>query len=443
MRKSIRQFAALLGVETTTVNNWRSGLSAVRPRPVTQAILDTTYAQRTTPDDRARFEQIVAEGEAAWRSRYSAPARHTPATAAHVGDTSPDHDSNRDLLARSAASGWSGIDPLLAGGEDFPTLVTDIETALWAAGNVDDGRPLRQIPALITASRTVTRLNMVGEYSTLAVILAPLITDLFRHTRESGSGVQRAAWDALVQVAFDTSVVMRACGHLPLAWLSAQTAEAAARAIDSRPGLAASAFVRSQVLMTRPSSLKAALDCAESAVASASPAARTVSDFQTVGMLHLQAALATATIGGDPHDHLDHADECAARLNSASAEDRSSIIGNTTFEPSNVALWKMTVAMDSHQPEAVLTLAQKLKPQTLPTPGRAAQYFVEVGRAAASCRDYATSVDALLRAESIAPEHVRSLDTVKEVVGSMMRTAKRSFTTGDLGSLAQRVRAVV
>lgn len=57
MRKSVRQFAELLGVETTTISNWRSGLSAVKPRSATQAILDTTYAQRATPEDRARFEQ--------------------------------------------------------------------------------------------------------------------------------------------------------------------------------------------------------------------------------------------------------------------------------------------------------------------------------------------------------------------------------------------------
>lgn len=69
MRRSVRDFAGLLGVETTTVNNWRAGLSSVTPRSSTQSILDTTYAQRTTTEDRERFEQIVAEGEAAWRTR--------------------------------------------------------------------------------------------------------------------------------------------------------------------------------------------------------------------------------------------------------------------------------------------------------------------------------------------------------------------------------------
>ncbi|NEW54521.1 hypothetical protein GV794_02415 [Nocardia cyriacigeorgica] len=69
MRRSVRDFAGLLGVETTTVNNWRVGLSTVTPRSSTQSILDTTFALRTTPQDRERFEQIVAEGEAAWQRR--------------------------------------------------------------------------------------------------------------------------------------------------------------------------------------------------------------------------------------------------------------------------------------------------------------------------------------------------------------------------------------
>lgn len=78
MRKSIREFAALLGVETTTVNNWRSGLSRVKPRSEKQAILDTVYLRHTTPEDRVRFNEIVAEGEDTWRSRHQSPKRATP-----------------------------------------------------------------------------------------------------------------------------------------------------------------------------------------------------------------------------------------------------------------------------------------------------------------------------------------------------------------------------
>ncbi|MFI9636658.1 hypothetical protein ACIHAX_28575 [Nocardia sp. NPDC051929] len=116
MRKSIREFAALLGVETTTITNWRSGLSAVTPRSGTQAILDTTYQQRATPEDRARFEQIVAEGESVWRERHDRGRRPATSRAVHPSYDeeawAPDHqvddvrraDFLRGLLAVSATA---------------------------------------------------------------------------------------------------------------------------------------------------------------------------------------------------------------------------------------------------------------------------------------------------------------------------------------------------
>ncbi|MFF0527525.1 hypothetical protein ACFYT3_03965 [Nocardia amikacinitolerans] len=86
MRRSVRDFAALLGLETTTVNNWRTGLGSVVPRSSTQALLDTTLDLKATHEDRARFEQIVAEGEAAWRIRHQPPARRRPYEREAPGD---------------------------------------------------------------------------------------------------------------------------------------------------------------------------------------------------------------------------------------------------------------------------------------------------------------------------------------------------------------------
>lgn len=92
MRRSVRDFAGLLGVETTTVNNWRVGLSNVTPRSSTQSILDTTLAQRATPEDRERFERIVAEGESAWRNR-NRPPQDSPSNGTKYAD-----DDRAELL---------------------------------------------------------------------------------------------------------------------------------------------------------------------------------------------------------------------------------------------------------------------------------------------------------------------------------------------------------
>ncbi|WP_147266055.1 hypothetical protein [Nocardia puris] len=91
----MRDFADMLGVEATTVAKWRANLSDLTPRPRTQTILDTAYQQRTTPEDRERFAQIIAEGETAWRNRHQSDHRLAPGASAGlagVGVPVPRHD---------------------------------------------------------------------------------------------------------------------------------------------------------------------------------------------------------------------------------------------------------------------------------------------------------------------------------------------------------------
>ncbi|MGW4368117.1 hypothetical protein ACWEKT_20985 [Nocardia takedensis] len=115
MRRSIRDFASLLGVETTTVNNWRSGLSDVVPRSLTQSMLDSVYSRHATSEDRARFDQIVAEGETAWRSRHPVSSRKRAAQAAvravRSGDSGASVHSEHEMVAQ--------VPTTLSGGLDF------------------------------------------------------------------------------------------------------------------------------------------------------------------------------------------------------------------------------------------------------------------------------------------------------------------------------------
>ncbi|MBF6327298.1 XRE family transcriptional regulator [Nocardia transvalensis] len=105
-RKSVREFAAHLGVEMTTVANWRSGLSAVTPRPLTQELLDTLLVQ-VSADVRERFEQILAEGEQALGSRRL-PARRAGLPSApsmgHEAALLARLDETRALVDRTLAA---------------------------------------------------------------------------------------------------------------------------------------------------------------------------------------------------------------------------------------------------------------------------------------------------------------------------------------------------
>jgi hypothetical protein len=110
MRKSVREFAAHLGVEMTTVANWRAGLSSVTPRPLTQELLDTLLVQ-VGAEVRERFEQIIAEGEQALglrrlpARRAAPPALPPPTPAAGYDATLMSRlDDTRSLLDRTLAA---------------------------------------------------------------------------------------------------------------------------------------------------------------------------------------------------------------------------------------------------------------------------------------------------------------------------------------------------
>lgn len=59
-RMSVREFAAHLGVSTRIVSCWERADAPAHPRPVNQAVLDTSLRQADT-DTRERFVHLVTE----------------------------------------------------------------------------------------------------------------------------------------------------------------------------------------------------------------------------------------------------------------------------------------------------------------------------------------------------------------------------------------------
>lgn len=354
-------------------------------------------------------------------------------------------DSRRTLLALASALGVTvgdltgsreqeKLDPATAG---FHMVVPDIETVLWAQGNVTDTRPPRTLDELAADSQRATRLRHDCDYATLGPMLAPMLTDAYRHVRDSGS---ERAWDVLGTVTYGVASALRARGYPALAWNAAQEAQRAAEHAGGAAPVAAAAFVQGQILLSRPGALPAALTTTVDTAAKIAADVRTVGEIETYGMLHLQGSIVAATMGSDPEPYLAEAAEQASRI--TGAKSNTSVARNESFGPANVALWRMSAAIEQREPGRVLALAPSLDPTELPNEGRRAQYFVEIGRAHAMKRNYRDSLYALLRAEHAAPQHVRTMTPVRELVGHMMRSARRDLTTGDLGKLAQRVGVV-
>ncbi|MFE3617860.1 helix-turn-helix domain-containing protein [Streptomyces anulatus] len=356
-------------------------------------------------------------------------------------------DSRRTLLALAAALGVTigdltnheqdKLDPSTAG---FHAAVPDLETVLWSRGNTTDTALPRSLDELAALTRTATKLRHDCDYATLGPMLAPMLTDAYRHVHDADAGSAERAWDVLSTVTYGVASALRARGYHALAWNAAQESERAAAHVDGAAPIAAAAFAQGQILLSRPGALPAALATTTETAERVAADVRTVGDVETLGMLHLQSSIVTATMGGDPEPYLAEAADQAARL--ADAMPSTSVARNESFGPANVALWRMSAAMERREPGEVLALAPTLSPVDLPNDGRRAQYFVETGRAYAMQKNYRDSLYALLRAEHAAPQHVRSMSPVRELVGHMMRTVRRDLTTGDLGKLAQRVGVV-
>ncbi|MFI5720683.1 helix-turn-helix domain-containing protein [Nocardia sp. NPDC051750] len=351
-------------------------------------------------------------------------------------------DSRRTLLALASALGCTLGD--LTGSDDridpsmsaFHRAVPDIETALWTQGNITDTAPPRTVDELTSAVEHASRLRHAGDYAALGPLLPGLLTDAYRLADDGNA----QGWDLLATAAYGVASALRQRGHDALAWTAVQESERAAARADSLAPIAAAGFLKSQILAARPGALGAALSVATDIADRLTLDARTLGELETVGMVRQQVGFAETLAGGDPHPHLAEAAELAGRL--AQAPSGRSTARNRTFGPANVALWQVSSAVERREPVEALRIAQTLNPDDLPSGVRHAQYFVEVGRAHAMRRDHRAALHALLRGEHAAPQHVRGMAPVRELVGSMLRETRRDLTTGELGRLARRVGVV-
>lgn len=317
----------------------------------------------------------------------------------------------------------------------FHAQVPRIEAALMSSGRTDDRSEPAAVDQLVMDSQRVLRVRMANDYTNLGRMLPPLITDLYRRTTMGDERDQIRAWQALTRATFATALATKGLGYTSLGWVAARAAQEAAEASGDLGGIAAAAFAQAQVLLSTPGSVHAALHHATTAADRLQGDLRTPEDLELYGMLHLQAALTSAAVGHDPATHLAEATEVVPR----SGEGRAFELD---FGRENVTVWRMSVANERRRGAEALAVAGEIDPEGIRTNDRRSRYFIEVGRALAAKNDYNAAMRALLRAEHASPQQVRSRTLVRELVGYMIRRARKELVAGELGKLAQRVGAV-
>lgn len=158
---------------------------------------------------------------------------------------------------------------------------------------------------------------------------------------------------------------------------------------------------------------------------------------EMAGALHLGAALAEATLG--------NADRAAERLDEAARLAHGLPdghgFGGMFFGPTNVRVWRLSSAVETGEGGRVKELAAGWDVRAIPSPGRHADYWTELGRGLAGTKTTREeAVPALLRAEALAPHRIRAHPLIRETVTDLLRRIPRDTNAGrELRGLAWRM----
>jgi len=159
-------------------------------------------------------------------------------------------------------------------------------------------------------------------------------------------------------------------GYLDLAWIAADHTRVAAEGLDDPVWLAAAEFTRAHALI--PTGAVSAASRYASAGADAASVAAGPDAAGVHGALQLVGAYAVAIAGRTE----EAADRVAAAERLAAGDAGRVFTRGFSFGAPNVALHRMQVAVESGQPQQVLTAASQMPDEALPTPERRASHVL-------------------------------------------------------------------
>lgn len=307
--------------------------------------------------------------------------------------------------------------------------LSDLE--LGTPGNVD-ARPWPAVAADL--EHLNTRLRPASDYATQGLVLPGLLGEL--HTLYVTDPEHRAdVLRALMDCYHAAGVLLKNLGVRGLPTLAAFHARRVAEELEDPAWLGLAAWLRASTLggKGRPRMLELSTQGADALQGHLDdPRA-----LQMYGALHLNAALASAAMrhGDDAAAHLTEAGTIADRI---SPDGRG--FGNLYFGPDNVGIWRLTIAVELGEPGQARELARQVNPAAVPSAARQAMFWADLGRGMAQDRTTRDdAVGALLRAEKIAPQRIRTNPFVRETVGDLMRRARREAVGRELRGMAYRM----
>lgn len=292
----------------------------------------------------------------------------------------------------------------------------------------------RPLPELRAETERVDRLVQSSDYAAFSADLPALIVRLQALAARGRRGEWEEALRLLVLAGQAAFYAVKDLGDAGSGYVAAERVREAGERAEDATATALGDFLLAHALLPIGGYARALRAC-DRAADDLRPRADDPAALEVYGMLGLTAALTSISAGrpGDADGRVAEAAELAGRVG------RGTNAYGLSFGEANVAAWRMALAIERGEGGRVPELARHVDVSALP-PGRQAAFWTDLGRGFAQGRNRdADALTALRRAEDLAPQQVRSNPMVREVVGSMVRRARRTAGGPELVGLAHRL----
>ncbi|MEU8821787.1 helix-turn-helix transcriptional regulator [Actinoplanes sp. NPDC048796] len=286
--------------------------------------------------------------------------------------------------------------------------------------------PTRGPDEMAAAVEQAMGLRQSSDYLTLAPQLPSLLLDAANYP----------GTDALVRIAYETSVALRNLGYRDLSWPAARIAVNASRELADPAWMGAADFIFTLSLPMEAAQVSRSVgekSLSQLQAAAADPQAR-----QMLGQVHLSAALSSAVARQEQNAaaHLAEAEREAATLGDPDGPG----FNLSFFGPTNIHLWKMAIFTELGEYGKVLEMSRQVSVAGIPVANRRQSFHMSVGRSLAhsGTRDKEALVE-LAKAERAAPAPFRLNPITRDVVSTMITRAQQRAVAEDLAAMANRL----
>ena len=299
-------------------------------------------------------------------------------------------------------AGAGGLRLVLSGVHSLPPMVS-------GGGPAD-------LASLQAQASLAWNLTHASRYAELTDLLAVLIPGLEEAAQGAATADRPSVQEVMATVYQTTSAALAKLGDAEAAWIAADRAIAAAGR-TGRPELVAAGAYRQVFVFLAARSLDQAEETARTAADAIAPLAGRgeAEAVSLVGGLTLQRGVIAARRGDADaaYRFLDEARVLAGRLGNGRGGH------HTEFGPVNVVLHEVAIAVELGDAGRALRTAAGLDTAGL-SPERRARLLLDVARAHAQRRQPAEATAALLAADELTPEQVRSHGLARQLATDLL-----------------------